>query len=294
MSLSTMKNRILRFVPGLNPSVLESIIQDSYRQLTMMEWRKLNVIRTFTTVGFYTTGTVTVDSAGVVTPSGGATFDATFVGRHMRIFYDDSFFEVASYQAGPGTITLRDWPGRAISSPSAYSIWKIIYSISSDFKLIFSVNYNVELPKKSQWWFNQRDPSRETSGEPYYWAYAGQDSSGNIQIEIYPVPDGVYPIRVYGKRKITDLSLSDSPILDEDLIENHALIQCYRVKSSLEPKQGWDQRLSEQTTIYTAILTAAQEEDYLLYAHEDKVKDRMGEREGPVSDTYWAAHDDLE
>lgn len=290
MSLTTMKNNIQKFVPGLNPTLIESTIQDSYRQLSLMEWNQLNVTRTTHTIPFYSTGMVTITADGTVTPVG-AIFDSSFVGRHMRVHYSDSIFEIISYVAP--NITLRDWTGLVITTAETYSIFQIIYSLSSDLKILYDITYNVSLRKKSQWYFNKADPARTMSGEPCYYAFAGKDANDNIQIEVYPVPDDTYPLRGYGKRKITPLVLTASPILSEDLVENHALLQCYRMKSMLEPKMGWEQRVTEQVTIYQSIFSAAQEEDYLHASREDKVKDRMADETEPVSDTFWASHDDL-
>ncbi len=305
MTLAAMKNNILRFVPGLNPTLIESTIQDSYRQLTMMEWNQLNIVRTIYTIPFYSTGTVTIDATGIVTPvltfdpiTGlytGATidaiFDSTFVGRHMRVSYSDAFFEIASYSAP--TITLKDWTGLVITTATTYSIFKIIYSLSSEIKLLFDLAYNMSLRKKSQWYFNKADPARTMSGEPCYYAFAGYDSNNNIQVEVYPVPDATYPLRGYGKRKVIPLTDTTFPILPEDLVENHALLQCYRIKATLEPKAGWEQRITEQAAIYQSLFDAAKDEDYQLASREDKVKDRMAEEAEPVSDTFWASHDSL-
>jgi len=292
MSLSSMKNNILRFVPGLNPILIESTIQDSYRQLAMMEWNMLNVVRTTHTIPQYSTGTVTITADGTVTPGGGAIFDPSFVGRHMRVHYSDSIFEIASYFAP--NIVLRDWTGLVLTAATTYSTFKIIYSLSSDFKLLFDIAYNVSLIKKSQWFFNKADPARTMSGEPCYYAYAGYDSNGNLQVEVYPVPDNTYPLRGYGKRKVTPLLVTTSPILPEDLVENHALLQCYRLKATLEPKVGWEQRVSEQVMVYQTILDATKDEDYQLASREDRVKDKMGGETAPVSDTFWASHDSIE
>jgi hypothetical protein len=287
-----MKNRLLRYVPGLNPTLVESIIQDSYSTLSRLEWRRFNTNFTITTTGFYTTGHITISSSGIVTGHDGATFDSTFVGRYLRAYYSDSFFRIASYNVD-GTLTLESWTGLTISSPIAYSIFKHRYIVPSNVGIVYGLTYNVDLVKKSIFYFDRYDPARTMSGEPVYWAYVGNDDTDSPIIEIYPIPDDAYPLRGYGKRKIVALSASDTPLLPEDLIESHALIELYRIKATLTPNQGWETRMSEQLVIYQDKLRIYEEEDYLLYAHEDKVKDRLGDRVEPVSDSFWVSHDNL-
>ncbi len=290
MSLATMRNNILRFCP-LHPDVISSTIQDSYRQLGMLEWNRLNVTRTIHTFAPYSTGTVTITSAGVVTGIA-ATFTAAMVGREMRVgLYQDSFFEIAMVTP-PSTLTLLDWTGATISVACAFTIFPLIYSVNVSMKVIFEVAYQTSLTKKSQDFFNRRDPQRSSTGSPTWWAYAGYNVGGYSLIEVYPVADQVYPLRVYGKVNTSVLGDSDTPLLSEDLIENHALLACYRIKNAMEPKAGWNTRMADQQTTYDAVFAAAQDEDYVMEMHRERVKDYMDNVDQyPASDTFWASHD---
>lgn len=289
MTLSTMKNRIFRFT-NLNSEIIESILQDAYRQLCMMDWNQLNLIRQISTVAPYATGTVTITNTGAVTGSG-TTFTSTMTDRYMQVYYDDSFFRVASY-VDDTHITLEDWTGLALTTATSYSIFKLIYTLDSSIKLIYDVAYQISLPKKSQSYFNRLDPARSTTGSPTWWAYAGMDATNTPQIEIYPVADDVYPLRVYGKRKISELTDTSTPILSEDLVESYALIQCYRIKQTQQPGAGWDTLLKQQGELYQQLLNDAKEEDAQLVSRRDKVKDYMSMFETyPASDTFWTSHD---
>ena len=298
MTLATMRNNILRFCPGLNPDIISSTLQDSYRQLGMLDWNRLNMTRQITTVAPYSTGTITVTAAGVVTgttltlPLVSAAFTATMVGRQLRVSaYQDSFFEILTVTP-PSTLTLRNWTGETLATPLTYTIFSSIYTVDVAMRVLFDVAYQTSLDKKSQDFFNRRDPERSTTGSPVWWAYAGFNPLGYPLIEVYPVPDQVYPLRIYGKAGVVALVDTDTPYLSEDLLEAHALMSCYRIKQSMEPKAGWETRITTQVTFYSDLLTAARDEDYQLGAHRDKVKDYMDNAEfSPESDSFWAAHD---
>lgn len=290
MSLSTMINSILRFVPGLSPMLIESFIQDAYRRLCLIDWNRLNIMRNIYTVRPYSTGVVTVASNGTCTGTG-TNWTNSMVGSFMRIYYSDAFFEIASV-TDETTLTLRDWTGEAITTPQPYTIFKNIYVVPSDIGQIFSINYNVTLVKKSQNTFNKFDPSRLTFGEPLWWAFASLDSSQNIRIEIYPIPDAVYPLRIYGKARISPLTADSTPLLNEDLVEAAALLECYRMKALQSTEAGeWQVKLREQEAIYASILQAAREEDFMLADYRSITKDVIGEIDYPPSDTFAASHD---
>lgn len=368
MTLASMSNNILRFSPGLNLDLVKSTLQDSYRQLCLKDWNRLKLTRQIYTVAPYATGKVFIDAAGIVTGIG-TTFTADMVGRHMKVYYGDSFFEIQTYTS-PTSITLKDWPGEAIPTVTAcvannaadtftsvahgltsggrvyilaatlptgissaiqyyvlkvdvdtfqvsltlggsavtfttdgtlvkwaqtleaFSIFKIIYIMDSSFKLIWDVVYQIPLKKKSQAYFNKIDPTRtSTASSPISWALAGLSSAGLVQIEIYPVPSQLVPLRVYGKMGFSTLADGDTPKLPEDLIEAHALMDCFRIKDLKEPGQGWDQKEVTQRQRYAESLADFEEEDYQLGEHSDRVKDRMGEVGFPQDDNFALSHD---
>jgi hypothetical protein len=290
MSLSTMRNNILKFCPGLSPDLINSTLQDSYRQLCLLDWNRLNITRQISTVAPYSTGHITITSGGIVTGSG-VTFTSAFVGRQLRCYYSDSFFEILSVPSS-STLTLRGWPGDTLSTPQLYTIFSNIYSVDTSMKVLFDVAYQTSLDKKSQDFFNRRDPERSTTGSPVWWAYAGFNPLGYPLIEVYPVPDQVYPLRIYGKVSASTLANTDTPYLSEDLIEAHALISCFRIKQTMEPKSGWEQRLVVHAEVYKTLFESARDEDFQLGSHRTKVKDYMDNLDlYPASDSFWTQHD---
>lgn len=291
MSLSTMRNNILKFCPGLLPDIVSSTIQDAYRQLGRLEWNRLRVSRQIYTIPPYSTGTVTIDSLGVVTGVG-TSFTSDMVGRWFRIAdYADSCFEILSY-TDVSTITLRSWTGETISTATTFSIFKTIYTLDTAMRIVDDVVYQSSLTKKGQDFINRQDPTRITTGSPTWWAYDSYNTGGYPNIEIYPVPDAVYPLRVYGVLGTVVLGESDTPYLDEDLIEAKALLDCYRVKSRLEPGKGWEDMYTIQRTVYQEMMAIAQDEDYRLGSHRDKVKDYMDNADDyPHSNTFITQHD---
>lgn len=73
---------------------------------------------------------------------------------------------------------------------------------------------NIEMQYKDAAWFDQEflmaDPQH---GIPTYYSFNGVSSDGDVQVDIYPIPDGVYSVRFNVTTKGTPLS-ADSDIID--------------------------------------------------------------------------------
>jgi len=309
MSLTTMKNDILRLVPGIHPAIISAEIQNSYKQLASMDWNMLKGVRLVATAAIYSTGLAAITTGGIVTGSGGATFVAGMAGRYMRFHYTDSLFLISTVTPTT-TLLLQDWPSVAVTTPEAFTIMQLLYTVPLTVGIVSNVvSYENRLPKKNQAYFNSIDPGRTLNGPPAYWAYGQNDSSGLTQIEIYPPSDQVYPCRVFGKLKVATLGDSDSPVLPEDLVEEHATIRCLLMKIRDELgkaegtmtgghwrgviEAGWGAILKEHKEHYNQILTDYQLEDWAREDFPDRVKD-VSTGEGMLGDDYWVARDSIE
>jgi len=290
MSLSMIANDILKYAPGLNLDLVKSIIQTSYEELCSRDWSQLKLQRQIYTVGLYSTGTVKVDASGVVTGVGTA-FTSSMVGRFMKVYYGDAFFEISSF-INPLEVTLKDWPGGVVAAGTSYSIFKSLYSVDPSFGIIFNVIYQISLGKKSQSYFNNIDPARTSTGSsPIFWAYAGKAVDGAIQIELYPPVTQVVPVRIYGKIRAVTLADSDSPKLPEPLIQAAALIDCFEMKNRQQPNQGWDKQVAKQAARFSVLLAQYEDEDFQLDSHRDRVKDVSDEPLIPSDDNFALSHD---
>ncbi|MEM2124986.1 MAG: hypothetical protein QXQ53_01150 [Candidatus Methanosuratincola sp.] len=290
MTLSTMINNLLLFIPGLTPTTCRALLNVAYERLSLLDWACLETIETIHTVAPYTTGTASVNSSGVVTGIG-TSWSPSMEGSFMRIHYSDAFFRIASVSS-PTSLTLEGWTGETTSS-APYTIFKTLYTLPSTISHIKSINYNLSLLKRDIQDLNAFDPSRLISGEPLWWAYHGTDSSNNLIIEIYPIPNATYPLRIYGKRRTTPLTEDDdTPLLNEPLILQAAIVDAILIRMQQEPTNPTWSRLYETHLVrYQTIFDSAREADFLSYSHRSRVRDVMDIPTYPPSDTFWATHD---
>lgn len=88
---------------------------------------------------------------------------------------------------------------------------------TNDFTTLDVINdtSNIILEQRSKEWFNEVFLTGEPvqRGIPAFYNFNGFTSDGNLIMDIYPVPDGVYNIRVNGFYRPADL-VNDSDVLN--------------------------------------------------------------------------------
>ena len=65
----------------------------------------------------------------------------------------------------------------------------------------------LEMRYQTSHWFNQHFlPTDPAKGAPSYYNYNGVDANGDTQVDIYPIPDGVYTVRFNVTNRNPELS----------------------------------------------------------------------------------------
>ena len=104
-----------------------------------------------------------------------------------------------------------EWPVTTVADTSLYSLTsagnyaKIEYILTTQGQSLSEVTLQKIRMLKSQ-------PNTVTQ-QPTYYAVNGLDASGDIRIEVFPKPDGVYPLDVYGFKRQPDLVADDDALL---------------------------------------------------------------------------------
>lgn len=118
-------------------------------------------------------------------------------------------------------ITLVDGDGdtaswaAATDTSASWRMFQTVYALPStiDTVLTLSGDYDVEELDGGIEELTATDPDRSATGDhPRFWVYAGVDSSGNRQIEVWPVPSENRVLRGVGLR--TSPTLADGTTID--------------------------------------------------------------------------------
>jgi len=140
---------------------------------------------------------VLVTQGDATVTSDGTPFASSMVGRQIQVGADRQYYFVASFTAtssielGTGESASATWAASTASATS-WRIFQTIYTIPSDADEIISLASDVPMEEGNggRVWLDSLDAERETIDDrPSYWVYAGENTSGVPEVEIWPVPN---------------------------------------------------------------------------------------------------------
>lgn len=106
------------------------------------------------------------------------------------------------------------------TSPGLFNY--VLTDAGTSFRILDILNdtSDVFMDERSSSWMDRAFLTGTTQqGIPQYYSLNGVDSSGDAQVDIYPIPDGVYDIRVNGIYPQADLvNNSDVPLVNANAI----------------------------------------------------------------------------
>jgi len=190
-------------------------------------WMFLTREDTVETAAEITAGTaqVTLNSASVDEATADANgWSVAVEGRYFRRNGDSELYLISTFTedggvGGTDRLTLeRNYEG-STSTSAGYHIVQRIYSLAADVRDVISMQA-IDSPRPlllvSQTDLDLAVPNRPTrSWPPIWWAYAGRDSSDNVRVEIYPIPDEAHGILYHYIQETPSLADADTVILPQ-------------------------------------------------------------------------------
>lgn len=232
MIAGTFFQSMMREAGDRPPDVLLAKDWLQNRYATVLErapWPFLLKEDTFNTVAEVTAGTVTLTlgSATVTeTTSNQNGWSSSLIGRYFRPTPDSEFYEITAYgNVNPDTITLERVYEQDSDTEVSYSIFQRFFSLASDVREVLELTYLNSpgvIEKVTQSDLDMNFPNRPQVGsKPSYWAMAGADSSLNLRVELYPVPDvanGVLYRYIQTTPSLSDADASIIPQVDARIL----------------------------------------------------------------------------
>ena len=177
---------------------------------------------TFNTVAEITAGTVTatLGSATVTeTTSNANGWSSSVENRYFRATGDTEFYLISTFgDANPDTLALNRVYEEATATEKAYRIFQRFYSLASDVREVISmvrIDNPVPMIESSQAELDYAFPHRPRLGNPGVYAPAGTDSSGNLQVEVYPIPDEAKGILYRYVQETPSLTDADASLIPQ-------------------------------------------------------------------------------
>ena len=232
LTVSSLEGRILNRINNkLDTLLVREIIEAQYRELfSQWTWSFGRTTGGFNTLAPLSGGTVAVTNGTTAVIGTGTAFTTA---------YENGFISIGGnvYNIGSITNTLRldlGTGGYAGSTDTglSYSLFQPRYTLPAGVSHLTSIaagQYSlIEVPLS---YIIDRDPWRQSSGNPLFFSYCGYNSSGLRLIELYPYPSTSLRVNFEGL-KLGSFSLATSTTIIEDqiikVIIDGSLAECCR------------------------------------------------------------------
>lgn len=258
MSFRTLKLELQGFVPELNAVQCGLRLNRAYQHLLDMHpWSFLNVETLLKVYGPYTTGTADVTLGSTSVTGTSTAWTTAHIGWYFKCSNSFVFYKITNVDALTQTLTLESTYGEANGSAQPYTLFKHVYNKPTDCANIIGIRYEYNLPEATEAYINTVDPDRSSTGEPYRWFNAS-----NTTIEIWPVPDQAYSLRILYRRTISDMTgEGDTCLIPERCVLLYARLTAYQQLATRAEGQAYVQVLERAQKDFDDAWASAVEED---------------------------------
>lgn len=120
---------------------------------------------------------------------------------------------------------------------------------------MFNDTDNIIMQQRSTKWFDRQFLlTNPETGSPFYYNFNGVDSNGDTQVDFYPIPDGVYNIRInciIPQDKL--VATTDKPLVPADVIIEGAIARAISERGDDGGYVEQEQRYRDMLADYIAI-----------------------------------------
>jgi hypothetical protein len=193
MTYGQIRYELTKAMPGVDLALLDGWLYDRYQAiLDALSWQRREVESILQSTAKYNAGTVAVTNGSTGVTGTGTTWTTGMTGRRFRVAGRYEYYEFTRTGNTTGTLD-RAYEG-GTNAAAGYTIFQNVYLLPSDVVTVKDLRAIATpglLTRVSLAHLNEISPSRETFGDPVYWALFMDDASDppRAQIELYPIPE---------------------------------------------------------------------------------------------------------
>jgi hypothetical protein len=287
MFLTGKEMRIIlgRRVPGFSSDSYIDAINEAYSSTAeIRSWNCLERNFNLTTKALVNTGGAYFNSGSTsvtacTTGAWSAGASDGFANMYIKKHDEASYYKIANSDSSGITI-VSAYPGKTTTADAtagdSYDIFQHIYTVDSTIETVTHLMHDSYLEDWDEKVIEMKDPNIQEQGSPRKWRSAGQDSSGNTLVEIYPrLVDDVYELRGKGQVKIEALTDTTKPLLNSYLIIAVAEIDLLRRKRLIDPASVSDDMLERANNNASEKLQIAAINDMRKTTGSNYTEDRL-------------------
>jgi len=238
---SSTANHVKRWINQARSSLWEQV-HGNYKEKTDY----------VTTTVAYETGTVAINKGSTTATGTGTTWTTAMAGRLIRFDSTEPWYRIASVTSGTELEIEDDFIATSITGKT-YEIHTYLFSLPSDVQRLIQVAVQNDESWTSLAIIDRVD-FYNTMPVPFRWDNTGttevawldeEDSSGNMQLGLWPVPSASTLANIRYEKVVTELS-SDSDAIEipgaEEAIVYLALVSAFTVKGRTRDATLYEQK----------------------------------------------------
>lgn len=231
MQLSDMRAELSERVRAYDESVsADQTVLNRWLNLAQREimskwdWTFGKAFYILQTVTDITTGTVSVTLASTAGTYSSAPSVST-TGRYIQTATANNWYAISAHTASETAFTLGQNYLSATNTAVAYTVRQFFYALPSDLDKVISVSQAIT-PRKmvplSEGQYDKNFIFSTATGTPEAYYLAHLDSSDNLQIGFYPIPDAT--VNIYIKYRIRTTDMSATTATGDIPVKNHGVL----------------------------------------------------------------------
>lgn len=266
----------------------DSEILESYGWSRRNAWTKINTIAPASASVNVVRGTSLIHHTGIATGMSG---------RLLRVGSDPDFYRIGAVTAaGTANATLTDGEGTAIAyagsghTAARGNIFQHVYVVSSAAERVLRISHEIPLREMDMDFLVSLDPERITTADPpWAWSHYGRDSSGSLQVALFPLPSAQRGLVVEFLKRADLDDDTKSPLYRPDVLKWKSAQSAAAFLYSRSGDQVWLALIDKFGDFYDKALEAAKEDDLLKQSTPQTIG--IPEATGLTSDEFLLDHD---
>lgn len=287
-TLSEMREKLRRKVPGFTITGYNDAVQDTYSNLVreypwveLEEEFTLQVLASISTGGAdFNSGATSITAATTVSAAWTDGTSDGFAGRFIKKANESAYWLITASDTVEITITsnyLGTSTTAVASAGDGYFIFKHIYAVNSAIDTVERLMYHESLiqPLDDEQ-IERRDPDLDGTGEVCGWRNAGINSAGVSMVQIYPAQlNDNYLLRGRGRIRVETLTDTTKPLIDSNLIIAYAEVELLGIKKLMNNDSVPDMVLQLSLARANRLLDTALRSNTRKHTFSRYVKDRF-------------------
>jgi len=290
--IRTWLDRLLGDHADIADGVIDDFMEVGNEEiLELHDWDGKHVHLGFDTAADYTTGTVSAtDADATITGVSTVWTSALTLNRYMRIDGTDIYHKIITFTDATSVELETNWEIANVSTKT-YAIFSLYNTPATDADEVLSIVHdNRNLHEVTREFIDHRDPNRDSTGNPTYWAVGPRDTNNDYTFELHPRPTAKEQLQIHYLKEATIASDTDEMVYPASLLFWKAAAGCADYLSAQLDDSAWERKALRFLGSFERLLPKAVQADKDRSGLPTQTRDVMTGLDDELGYQHWIVH----